>query len=542
MPDTRSIARHDPFAWDDGADNEDAMEQDTSENYFAVLAFDGDGIGQWVSGEKTPPFSSQLADYTDHEGKVRQGALEYFERDSDPDGKGNLKDRFAPFLASQRPLSPSYHLQFSEALSNFALQCARPVVEAFDGRLIYAGGDDVVALLPADTALPCAQALRMAFQGDPVIKDRLRLEAAGLRDRHVAKQNLDSMAPPPPYHQKLAAEGCLLHAERQGFLQRLDQVDQQNRPIPFLVPGPKADCSVGIAIDPATGTTGQGEAAGKIYSARYLRLRDAWRLGVFAKTDEKDGASGRVDIVRDLLKQPHQLLVGGQQRLCAATRCEVGSLPIPRGKTNGFGDYDQGGRKRWLVKWILLSPAVWPQISDKQPDGTPIIDRNGRPIEFHCGGWLPNWIRQEHGQVMLRSGKRQLRSYIGKHARGFGDGSEPISAKLVAAIVPKPVPVTGWALPNDMDRAQGGAKSTHLAVPAGAVYYFEAEPDRDGGPGNAIALAAALNWHGSDKSEIRNPKSEIIMNRRSTLMGEKGFGLGVCGTWDFFPGAPNAHR
>jgi CRISPR-associated protein Cmr2 len=253
-PNTRGIAAHDPFASDerfnDEEQSDDVENQPPSEKYFAVLAFDGDEIGKWISGEKTPPFATQLADYTDHEGNVRQGALEYFQRDSDPDGKGTLKKRFADFVKSQRPLSPSYHLQFSEALSNFALLCARPIVEAFDGRLIYAGGDDVVALLPADTALACARALRMAFQGDPAIKETLLRHAADLRDRHLRAQAQDPKAAPPPFYQRLAAHGCLLQAEHAGFLQRMDQdqVDQQNRPIPFLVPGPAADCSVGIAM------------------------------------------------------------------------------------------------------------------------------------------------------------------------------------------------------------------------------------------------------------------------------------------------------
>jgi hypothetical protein len=54
------------------------------------------------------------------------------------------------------------------------------------------------------------------------------------------------------------------------------------------------------------------------------------------------------------------------------------------------------------------------------------------------------------------------------------------------------------------------------------VYYFEAESEAA-----AQALAAALNWHGRDTSPT------TIKNRRSTLMGEKGFGLGVCGPWQF---------
>src|SRR5690606_19765366 len=104
------------------------------------------------------------------------------------------------------------------------------------------------------------------------------------------------------------------------------------------------------------------------------------------------------------------------------------------------------------------------------------------------------------------------------------DPGKRIQATLVAAMIDKPLPVTGYALSNDADPdRKAGAKSTHLAVPAGSVYYFECDSPED-----AVALAAALNWHGA---ETANPAT--IQNRRSTLMGEKGFGLGVCGTWKF---------
>jgi hypothetical protein len=57
-------------------------------------------------------------------------------------------------------------LQFSEALANFAMHRARSVVEAHDGDLLYAGGDDVLAILPSTRAIECAQALRDAFRTD----------------------------------------------------------------------------------------------------------------------------------------------------------------------------------------------------------------------------------------------------------------------------------------------------------------------------------------------------------------------------------------
>ncbi len=206
MPNTRSLAAHDPFGRDDDPKNDEAQDTDSSEKYFAVLALDGDEIGRWVSGEKAPSFASQLAEYSDGSKVQRLGAKPYFEG-----------AEFEDFLKAKRPLSPSYHLQFSEALSNFALRCARPIVEAFHGRLIYAGGDDVVALLPADTALECAKALRMAFTGREV----------------TAK-----------------GEKKLFHSPQPGFLSSDEWKDNHSRgqPIPFLVPGPAADCSVGIAI------------------------------------------------------------------------------------------------------------------------------------------------------------------------------------------------------------------------------------------------------------------------------------------------------
>jgi hypothetical protein len=42
-------------------------------------------------------------------------------------------------------------------------------------------------------------------------------------------------------------------------------------------------------------------------------------------------------------------------------------------------------------------------------------------------------------------------------------------------------------------------------------------------------LAAALNWRRSEANPI------TIKNQRSTLLGEKGFGLSVCGSWSFYP-------
>lgn len=197
IPDTRQIARGEP---DGDGDSQPDLDSAPGENYFAILALDGDSIGQWVSGEKTPAIRHQLSDYTDAGGLVAQGALKYYQ-----DHKGQ------DFLSANRPLSPSYHLQFSAALSNFALHFAGRIVRHFKGHLIYSGGDDVLAMLPANHALACAQALRAAFRGE--------------------SPGVDGISCPAP-----------------GYLTLDSDKDQFRHPIPFILPGPAADCSVGIAI------------------------------------------------------------------------------------------------------------------------------------------------------------------------------------------------------------------------------------------------------------------------------------------------------
>ena len=205
MASTRAIAAHDPNARDEKFDPEEGSE----DRHFAVLALDGDEIGKWISGEKTPLFESQLADYKDGSGNP-QGALDYCKH-----------PKIEKFIKERRPLSPGYHLQFSETLSNFALLCARPIVEAFDGRLIYAGGDDVLALLPGDTALACAGALRRAFRGEDPGCAGIKPATAAVCNGFLTSDNLHEQTGKDPGNEKL---------------------------IPFMVPGPRADVSVGIAI------------------------------------------------------------------------------------------------------------------------------------------------------------------------------------------------------------------------------------------------------------------------------------------------------
>jgi hypothetical protein len=283
----------------------------------------------------------------------------------------------------------------------------------------------------------------------------------------------------------------------------------------------------GIAIDPATQTTGRGEAAGKIYSAEYLRLRPDVRCGFLASLRMKQNGNPNDvrECIGDLFAATRTIIVGGQQRPCQVEPCPVQALPLPRG-LHSPADFKQLDNGKYAVKWTLLSPAIWPAIAHDKD----------KAIPAHPGGWLPNWICPQTGKVLLRHRTGQKRRVWDEHKQRTvrkADSETDIAAHLVAAVVPKPIPVVGWTerlhlLKDEPDWANDGAphgpRATLLAVPAGAVYYFEADT-----PEAAAHLAAALNWHGADTT------SSTIRNRRSTLLGEKGYGLGVCGTWRFHP-------
>ncbi|MDA1278184.1 MAG: type III-B CRISPR-associated protein Cas10/Cmr2 [Verrucomicrobia bacterium] len=211
MPNTRSIAAHEPWSDDEG-------EEGDGEKYFAVLALDGDSMGKWISGSKTPKLKDVLSEEC---AKVYR------------DKGANLENR--------RPLSPAWHLQFAEALGNFSQHAVRRIVEAFDGRLIYSGGDDVLAMLPADTALECAQALRLAFRGDPALNRAAKGVLTGrTKDRH-SDRSTPLFEIQTPGFLRLTPEATRRHGERARLLD--DPVN-----FPAIVPGPAADCSVGIAI------------------------------------------------------------------------------------------------------------------------------------------------------------------------------------------------------------------------------------------------------------------------------------------------------
>ncbi|MBX3733681.1 MAG: type III-B CRISPR-associated protein Cas10/Cmr2 [Verrucomicrobiae bacterium] len=211
MPNTRGIAAHEPW----GDDDDDGGQE---ERYFAVLALDGDSMGKWISGSKAPRLQDVLSRECEEVYRAKGANLEH-----------------------HRPLSPAWHLQFSEALGNFSQHAVRRIVEAFDGRLVYSGGDDVLAMLPADTALECARALRLAFRGDPDLNRAACGVLVGQGKRRRSDRSTRLFQIDTEGFLRVSPEATDRHGETARLL------DDPVR-FPAIVPGPKADCSVGIAI------------------------------------------------------------------------------------------------------------------------------------------------------------------------------------------------------------------------------------------------------------------------------------------------------
>jgi len=125
------------------------------ETYYALLMMDSDHMGAILSGDEKTAIPYRESFHP----QVRKGF----------DERAAMQDLVRRYGEQRRPISPNRHLAISGALNDFSQTVVRHVVEEEHlGRVIYAGGDDVLAMLPVAELLPVMQRLRMAYSGhDP---------------------------------------------------------------------------------------------------------------------------------------------------------------------------------------------------------------------------------------------------------------------------------------------------------------------------------------------------------------------------------------
>jgi len=108
-------------------------------------------MGKWLAGrhEKMPAFREAMHPDVLPKFETLENASDWLE-----------------MLGTPRPLAANLHASLSAALGTFAWRCVRWVVEERHfGRVVYAGGDDVLAFLPLSEAIPAARELYALFTG-----------------------------------------------------------------------------------------------------------------------------------------------------------------------------------------------------------------------------------------------------------------------------------------------------------------------------------------------------------------------------------------
>lgn len=136
------------------------------ETYYGMVLMDGDNMGAWLSGSNAPEYDALFH----------------------PQIRSQLDKRFAhlrelsDYRAAPRAPSPAFHGAISSALNGFALHLAQPVVErAYLGKLLYAGGDDLMALCSSTDLPQLMTSLRAVYSGSPLPElEAQRLLAAGI--------------------------------------------------------------------------------------------------------------------------------------------------------------------------------------------------------------------------------------------------------------------------------------------------------------------------------------------------------------------------
>jgi len=124
------------------------------DTYYGLLMMDGDDMGGWLAAGKGKAPRVKASFHPTLQQRL--------------DSRFGIDKKFCDYANSQRAPNPAWHMAISQALNHFALELAPEIVEReYLGKLIYAGGDDVLAMLATSDLLGAAARLRAAYSGVP---------------------------------------------------------------------------------------------------------------------------------------------------------------------------------------------------------------------------------------------------------------------------------------------------------------------------------------------------------------------------------------
>ncbi len=120
-------------------------------DWWAVVLADGDSMGRYISGSK-------LKRYREYLNSTLTGLDESFQKQL---------PGFAELLKTRKRMGPATHVGLNRSLLDFSNRLVPYLTERrFCGRVIYSGGDDVMALMPLEDLPEYLLSLRAAWCGD----------------------------------------------------------------------------------------------------------------------------------------------------------------------------------------------------------------------------------------------------------------------------------------------------------------------------------------------------------------------------------------
>jgi CRISPR-associated protein Cmr2 len=129
-------------------------------DWYVIAAGDGDGMSEWLKGKQMKPYRDYIAqsiqEYADNQPKSEEQPLEK-----------EVRQAFKEFIELDKRMGPSTHNALSRSLLDFSNQLVPYLTEQrYAGRLIYSGGDDVLAYTNLWEWDKWLWDIRQCFKGD----------------------------------------------------------------------------------------------------------------------------------------------------------------------------------------------------------------------------------------------------------------------------------------------------------------------------------------------------------------------------------------
>lgn len=143
----------------DQAHKESGFGDGSPGDWWVIVLADGDGMGQYVSGTKLKEYKEYLVDTESNHYLNEEETLKI--------NQEKFSQDFQKLLNTKKRMGPATHVGLNRALLDFSNRLVPYITEKrFCGKVVYSGGDDVMAVLPLEDLPEYLRSLRAAWCGE----------------------------------------------------------------------------------------------------------------------------------------------------------------------------------------------------------------------------------------------------------------------------------------------------------------------------------------------------------------------------------------